>query len=124
MSLVSDAAGDSSGVEVVVSSDNAVGGWLSVVGDTLMCGAGVAQNDRGDTEEVVEPGVDQPGWVDGLMCTGSSLRPKRTPMHTMFASYFIAMSCYSGYGDSLGIYVFGSVHIAECCLRDMVIAST
>ena len=66
-SLVSDAAGDSSGVEVVVSSDNAVGGWLSVVSDTLMCGAGVARSDRGDTEEVVEPGVAQPGWVDGFI---------------------------------------------------------
>ena len=29
-----------------------VGGWLSVVCDTLLCGAGVARIDRGDTEVV------------------------------------------------------------------------
>ena len=47
-SVVSDEAVNSSGVEVVVSSDYAVpvGGWLSVVGDTLMCGAGVTRSDR------------------------------------------------------------------------------
>ena len=49
-SIVSDEARNSSGVEVVVSSDDAVrvGGWLPVVGDTLMCGAGVARSDRVD----------------------------------------------------------------------------
>ena len=56
-SVVSDEAGNSSDVEVVASIDGVVacddvpllpdavrvGGWLSVVGDTLMCGAGVAR---------------------------------------------------------------------------------
>ena len=73
--VVSDVAGNSSRVEVVLSIDDVVlcgdgpllpdavrvGGWLSVVGDTLMCGAGVAQIDRGDTVLVVGPGVVQPG---------------------------------------------------------------
>ena len=48
-SAVSDEVGNSGGVGVVdVSSDDAVRvcGWLSVVGDTLMCGAGVARSDR------------------------------------------------------------------------------
>ena len=73
--VVSDEAGNSSRVEVVLSIDDVVlcgddpllpdtvrvGGWLSVVGDTLMCGAGVARSDRGDTVLVVGPGVVQPG---------------------------------------------------------------
>ena len=57
-SVVSDDTGDSTGVEVVVSGDDVVafdddpllpdavrdGGWMSVVGDTLLvCGAGLAQ---------------------------------------------------------------------------------
>ena len=48
-SLVTDDAGNSSGVEVVMSIDDAVrvGGWVSVVGDTLMCGAKEARSDRG-----------------------------------------------------------------------------
>ena len=64
-SVVSDEAGNSSGVEVVVTIDDMirVGDWLSVVGDTLMCGAGVARRDRGDTGVVVRPGVTQPGWT-------------------------------------------------------------
>ena len=75
LSVVSDEPGDSSGVEVVVSVDDVVaccydplvpdavrvGGWLSVVGDTLVCGAGVALSGRGDTDVVVGPGVAQPG---------------------------------------------------------------
>ena len=71
-SLVSDGAGDSSGVEVaddVVScGDDAVlpdafrvGGWLSVVG----------------------LGVAQPGCLDGLVCADDSLRPEPPPMHAM-----------------------------------------
>ena len=60
-----------------------VGGWLSVVGNTLMCGAGVALSDRGDTEVMVGPGVVQPGWVDGLISADGSLRPEPPPMHAM-----------------------------------------
>ena len=71
-SLVSDGAGDSSGVEVaddvVVCGDDIllpdafrVDGWLSVVG----------------------LGVAQPGWVDGLICADDSLRPEPPPMHAM-----------------------------------------
>ena len=41
-----------------------VGGWLSFLGDTMMCGDEVARSDRGDTGVVVGPGVVQPGWVD------------------------------------------------------------
>ena len=49
-SVVSDEAGNSSGVEMVVSIDYAflVGGWLSADGDTSMYGAGVARSDPGD----------------------------------------------------------------------------
>ena len=57
-----------------------VGGWLSVNGDTLVCGAGVA---RSGIEVVVGPGVAQPGWVDGLICADGSLRPEPPPMHAM-----------------------------------------
>ena len=71
-SLVSDGAGDSSGVEVVVDvvacGDDTrlpdafrVDGWLSVVG----------------------LGVAQPGWVDGLIRADDSLRPEPPPMHAM-----------------------------------------
>ena len=56
---------------------------LLVVGDTLMCGAGVARSDRGDTGVVVGPGVVQPGWVDGFIRTDGSLWSKPSPMHGM-----------------------------------------
>ena len=52
-----------------------VGGGLSLVGDTLVCGAGVARSGRGDTDAVVGPGAAQLGWVDGLICA--------PPMHSM-----------------------------------------
>ena len=54
-SIVSDEAGNSSSVEMIVSIYDAflVGGWLSVVGDTSMCGAGVARSDRGDNGVVI-----------------------------------------------------------------------
>ena len=61
-----------------------VGGWLSVVCDTFVCGAGVARIDRGDTEVVAGPGVVRPDWVDGLICADGSLRPEPPPMHAMF----------------------------------------
>ena len=71
-SLVSDGAGDSSGVEVVddvvACGDDTllpdafrVGGWLSVVG----------------------PAVAQRGWVDGLIGADGSLRPEPSPMHAI-----------------------------------------
>ena len=89
LSVVSDEPGDSGGVEVVVSVDDVVaccydpllpdavrvGGWLSVVGDTLVCGAGVALSGRGDTGVVVGPGVAQPGLSGRVRL----LRPP--PMH-------------------------------------------
>ena len=76
-SLVSDAAGDSSGVEVVddvvacgddTLLDDAVhiGGWLSVLGDTLMCADGVARTDRRDAEVVVGPEVTKPAIFNYL----------------------------------------------------------
>ena len=94
---VSDEPGDSGGVEVVVSVDDVVacvddpllpdavrvGGWLSVVGDNLVCGTGAALNGRGDTEVVVGPGAAQAGWVAGLICADGSLRPEPPPTHAM-----------------------------------------
>ena len=107
-SLVSDEAGNSCRVEVVVSTDGVVacgddpllpdavrdGGWLPVVGDNLMCGLGVARSDRGDTEVVVGPGVVQRGWVDGLICAHGSLRPEPPPMHGMCLRHLLlAAAC-------------------------------
>ena len=95
-SVMSDEARYSSGVELVLSIDDAVrvGGWLSVVGDTLVCGAGVAQSHRGDTDMVVGPGVVQPGWVDGLICADVSLRPWPPPMHAMcLCRMLLAAAC-------------------------------
>ena len=60
-----------------------VGGRLSVVGDILVCCAGVARSSRGDSEAVVGPGVAQRGWVDGLICADGSLRPESPPMPAM-----------------------------------------
>ena len=54
-----------------------------MVGDTLVCGGGVAQSDRGDTEAVVGSGVAQRGWVDRLMCADDCLRPEPPPMYSM-----------------------------------------
>ena len=94
-SLVSDGAGDSTGVEVVddvvACGDDTllhdairVGGWLSDVGDTMMCGAVVARSDRGDTDLVVGSGVTQPGWVDGLISADGSLRPEPPPTNAVW----------------------------------------
>ena len=103
-----DVRGDSSGVQVDVSVDDVVafgddpllpdavhvGGWLSVVGDPLMYGAGVTRSDRGDTEVEVGPGVVQPGCVDGLICADGSLRPEPTPMHaTCLRLALLAAAC-------------------------------
>ena len=60
-SVVSDVTGEVVSVDDVVACGDdpllpdavRVGGRLSVVGDTLVCGAGVARSGRGDTEAVV-----------------------------------------------------------------------
>ena len=106
--FVSDGAGDSSGADVVddvvACGDDTllhdvvrVGGWLSMVGDTLMCGAGVARSDRRDAETVVGLGVAQPGWVDGLVCADDSLRPEPPLMYAMC----LCRSLQLGHGDCL-----------------------
>ena len=93
--LVSDEAGESSGVEVLVSVDDVVacgddplvpdvvrvGDWLSVVGDALLCVARVARSGRADIESSVVfwPGVAPPGGMDGLVCLDDSLRPEPPP---------------------------------------------
>ena len=68
-SVVSDETGEVVSVDDVVACGDdpllpdavRVGGRLSVVGDTLVCGAGVARNGRGDTEAMVGSGVGQRG---------------------------------------------------------------
>ena len=95
-SVVSDEAGKLSVVEVVVPSDDAVrvGGCLSVVGDTLMCGAGVARSDRAKTEMAVGRVTVHPGWVDGLLCADGSLLSEPPPMHAICLSRIImAAAC-------------------------------
>ena len=60
-SVVSDETGEVASVDDVVACGDdpllpeavRVGGRLSVVGDTLVCGAGVTRSGRGDTEAVV-----------------------------------------------------------------------
>ena len=91
-SLVSDETGDGVSVdEVVACGDDPllpdsvrIGGRLSVVGDTLACDSGVARSGRGNTEVVVVPGVAQPVWVDGLICSDGSLRPEPPPMNALW----------------------------------------
>ena len=71
-SVVSDGAGDSSGVEVI--------------GDVVACGDDTVLPDAlrvGDWLSVVGLGVAQPGWVDGLVCADDSLRPEPPPMYAM-----------------------------------------
>ena len=104
LSVVADEPGDSSGVEVVVSVDDVVaccddpllpdvvcvGDWLSVVGDTLEFGAGVALSGRGDTDVVVGPGVAQPG-LGGRVHLRRRFPAARatTDAPNVFESYFI-----------------------------------
>ena len=86
-SVVSDETGEVVSVDDVVACGDdpllpdavRVVDRLSVVGDTLVCGAGVARSDRGDTEAVVGSGVAQRGWVDRLMFADDSLRPEPPP---------------------------------------------
>ena len=87
-SVVSDDTGKVVSVDDVVACDDdpllpdavRVGGRLSVVGDTLLCGAGVVRTGREDTETVVGSGVAQHGWVDRFIGADDSLRPEPTPM--------------------------------------------
>ena len=86
-SVVSDETGEVVSVDSVVACGDdpllpdavRVVDRLSVVGDTLVCGAGVARSDRGDTEAVVGSGVAQRRWVDRLMFADDSLRPEPPP---------------------------------------------
>ena len=78
-SVVSDEAGESNGVEVVVSVDDVVacgddplvpdvvrvGDWLSVVSDALVFGAGVARRGRGGAESSVVWARGGPTWWGG-----------------------------------------------------------
>ena len=92
-SVVSGEAGESSRVDVFVSCDDVVcgddpllvgvGDCLLVVGDAMLCGAGVTRGDGGDAESsvVLGSGVAPPGGVDGLVCVDGSLRPEPPPMH-------------------------------------------
>ena len=71
-SLVSGGAGDSSSVEVV--------------DDVVACGDDAVLPDAfrvGDWLSVVGLGVDQPVWVDGLVCADDSLRPEPPPVYAM-----------------------------------------
>ena len=70
--LVSDVAGDSSGIEVVddvvaCGDDTQLPDGFRVVGCLSVVGIGVAQ----------------PDWVDGLICANGSLRPEPPPMHAI-----------------------------------------
>ena len=110
-SLVSDGAGESSGVEVVddvvACGDDKllpdafrVGGWLSVAG----------------------LGVAQPAWVEGIICADGSLRPEPQPMHsTCLRRMLLVAACSAG----MTIVAMNStgVQIAACCLREKAIAS-
>ena len=86
-SVVSDETGEVVSVDDVVACGDdpllpdavRVVDRLSVVGDTLVCGVGVAWSDRGDTEAVVGSGVAQRGCVDRLMFADDSLRPEPPP---------------------------------------------
>ena len=86
-SVVSDETGEVVSVDDVVACGDdpllpdavRVVDRLSVVCGTLVCGAGVAWSDRGDTEAVVGSGVAHRGWVDRLMFADDSLRPEPPP---------------------------------------------
>ncbi len=87
-SVVSVEAGNSSGVEVVVSSDDAVpvGGWFSVVGDTLMWVHGV-------TEERLMMWLDQE-WFNLVGWTGSSAQTVTCyPIHHR-CTHCVCVVCY------------------------------
>ena len=103
-SVVSGEAGESSRVDVFVSCDDVVcgddpllvgvGDCLVVVGDAMLCGAGVTRDGGGDAESsvVVGSGVAPPGGVDGLVCADDSLRPEPPPIHAMCLRYCILLA--------------------------------
>ena len=103
-SVVSGEAGESSRVDVFVSGDDVVCGddpllvgvgdcWV-VVGDAMLCGAGVTRDGGGDAESsvVLGSGVAPPGGVDGLVCADDSLRPEPPPIHAMCLRYCILLA--------------------------------
>ena len=103
-SVVSGEAGESSRVDVFVSVDDVVCGddpllvgvgdcWV-VVGDAMLCGAGVTRDGGGDAESsvVLGSGVVPPGGVDGLVCADDSLRPEPPPIHAMCLRYCILLA--------------------------------
>ena len=103
-SVVSGEAGKSSRVDVFVSGDDVVCGddpllvgvgdcWV-VVGDAMLCGAGVTRDGGGDAESsvVLGSGVAPPGGVDGLVCADDSLRPEPPPIHAMCLRYCILLA--------------------------------
>ena len=103
-SVVSGEAGESSRVDVFVSCDDVVcgddpllvgvGDCLLVVGDAMLCRAGVTRDGGGDAESsvVVGSGVAPPGGVDGLVCADDSLRPEPPPIHAMCLRYCILLA--------------------------------
>ena len=103
-SVVSGEAGESSRVDVFVSCDDVVcgddpllvgvGDCLVVVGDAMLCGAGVTRDGGGDAESsvVVGSAVAPPGGVDGLVCADDSLRPEPPPIHAMCLRYCILLA--------------------------------
>ena len=103
-SVVSGEAGESSRVDVFVSCDDVVcgddpllvgvGDCLLVVGDAMLCGAGVTRDGGGDAESsvVLGSGVAPPGGVDGLVCADDSLRPEPPPIHAMCLRYCILLA--------------------------------
>ena len=97
-SVVSGEAGESSEVDVVVCGDDpllvGVGDCLVVVGDAMLCGAGVTRGGGGDAESSVAlgSGVAPPGGVDGLVCADDSLRPEPPPIHAMCLRYCILLA--------------------------------
>ena len=103
-SVVSGEAGESSRVDVFVSGDDVVcgddpllvgvGDCLVVVGDAMLCGAGVTRDGGGDAESsvVLGSGVAPPGGVDGLVCADDSLRPEPPPIRAMCLRYCILLA--------------------------------
>ena len=110
----------SCGDDPLLSDAVRVGGCESGVGNNLVCGAGVAWSDRGDTEVVVEPRVVQPGWVDGVICSNGFLRPDPPPMHSMCLHRMLltaACCCSSTVSDDDQTY---SMMMMMSCLVDPV----
>ena len=111
-SLVSEGAGDSSGVEVVddvvaCGDDKLLPGAVRVGGLLSVAGIGVTQ---------------PPGWVDGIICADGSLRPEPPPMHSTCLRRMLLDAAFSSHMTIVSMYST-CVQIAACCLRGMAIAS-